>query len=73
MEPQWIVGIVVTVALTVIGWMVTRIVSANQVISTQRETIDTLRRQLDRMEITAELTNKIMLHLPLQKSSGSKE
>jgi hypothetical protein len=73
MDPQWIVGITITVALTVIGWIVTRLVSANQVISTQRETIDTLRRQLDRMEITAELTNKIMLHLPLQKSSGSTE
>jgi uncharacterized membrane-anchored protein YhcB (DUF1043 family) len=73
MDPQWIVGIVVTVALTVIGWVVARLISAKQVISTQRETIDTLRRQLDRMEITAELTNKIMLHLPLQKSSGSTE
>lgn len=73
MDPQWVVGIVVTIALTVIGWVVTRLVSANQVISTQRETIDTLRRQLDRMEITAELTNKIMLHLPLPKSSGSAE
>lgn len=71
MEPAWIIGIIVTVSLTVIGWLVARNHTLNQVISTQRETIDTLRRQNDRLEITAELTDKIMNQLPKRRSSGS--
>lgn len=71
MEPAWIIGIIVTVSLTVIGWLVARNHTLNQVVSTQRETIDTLRRQNDRLEITAELTDKIMNQLPKRRSSGS--
>lgn len=71
MEPTWIIGIIVTVSLTVIGWLVARNHTLNQVISTQRETIDTLRRQVDRLEITADLTDKIINQLPRSRSSGS--
>lgn len=71
MTTAWAIGIVVTVALTVIGWLVARNHTLNQVIATQRETIDTLRRQVDRLEITAELTDKIMNQLPKQRASGS--
>lgn len=63
MDPAWIVGIVVTVALTVVGWLVNRIVAANQVIATQRETIGELKGQLKEMEITAKFTNLIAEHL----------
>lgn len=66
----WVIPIVVTVALTVIGWLVARNHTLNQVISTQRETIDTLRRQNDRLEITAELTDKFLSQLPKQRSPG---
>lgn len=70
MTTAWIIPIIVTVALTVIGWLVARNVTLNQLVSTQRETIDTLRRQVDRLEITAELTDKIMSQLPKPRLSG---
>ena len=70
MDAAWTIGVVVTVALTAIGWLVARNHTLNQLVSTQRETIDTLRRQVDRMEITAELTDKIMNQLPKPRPSG---
>jgi hypothetical protein len=70
MNAAWTIGIVVTVALTAMGWLLTRNYALNQIISTQRETIDTLRRQVDRLEITAELTDKIMSQLPKPRISG---
>jgi hypothetical protein len=71
MSQAWAIPIIVTVALTVIGWLVARNHTLNQLVSTQRETIDTLRRQVDRMEITAELTDKIMSQLPKPRASGA--
>lgn len=70
MNAAWTIGIVVTVALTAMGWLFTRNYALNQIIATQRETIDTLRRQVDRLEITAELTDKIMSQLPKPRTSG---
>jgi hypothetical protein len=70
MNAAWTIGIVVTVALTAMGWLLTRNYALNQIIATQRETIDTLRRQVDRLEITAELTDKIMSQLPKPRTSG---
>jgi hypothetical protein len=70
MNAAWTIGIVVTVALTAMGWLLTRNYALNQIIATQRETIDTLRRQVDRLEITAELTDKIMSQLPKPRTPG---
>jgi hypothetical protein len=70
MNAAWTIGIVVTVALTAMGWLLTRTYALNQIIATQRETIDTLRRQVDRLEITAELTDKIMSQLPKPRTPG---
>jgi FtsZ-binding cell division protein ZapB len=71
MNAAWTIGIVVTVALTAMGWLLTRNYALNQIIATQRETIDTLRRQVDRLEITAELTDKIMSQLPKEIKNKS--
>jgi hypothetical protein len=70
MNAAWTIGIVVTVALTAMGWLLTRNYALNQIIATQRETIETLRRQVDRLEITAELTDKIMSQLPKPRTPG---
>lgn len=70
MNAAWVIGLVVTVAIAVIGWLVTRNHTLNQVVLTQRETIDTLKRQVDRLEITAELTDRIMSQLPKPRTPG---
>lgn len=71
MEP-WIVGIVVTVLLTIIGWLLAERGTRNKLIDTQRETIRAYERQIDRMEITAKLTDMVVSQqLPQQRVPGS--
>ncbi len=64
MDPWWTVAIVVTISIAVIGWLVLRINAQNQIISTQRDTIDTLNRQLDRQAIVGEVVEKVLNQLP---------
>lgn len=67
---NWIavLAVVTTIVLTVGGWSVghllTRLRTADALVSTQRDTIEDLRRQVQRLEITAELTDKFLTQLP---------
>jgi hypothetical protein len=66
-----VVPIVITVLIAIIGWLLTRLHTLNQLIDTQRETISELRRQVDRLEITAELTDRLVAaQLPKPRQSG---
>lgn len=71
MPEAWLVGIVVTVLLTIIGWLLAERGTRNKLIDTQRETIRVYERQIDRMEITAKLTDMVVSQqLPQQRTSG---
>lgn len=71
MEP-WLMGIVVTVLIAIIGWLVARNHTLNQVVATQRETIDTLKRQVDRYEVIDQVTEQVLKSLPQSRAPGSK-
>jgi hypothetical protein len=72
MAEPWLVGIVVTVLLTIIGWLLAERGTRNKLIDTQRETIRMYERQIDRMEITAKLTDMVVSQqLPQQRAPGS--
>jgi len=72
MTEPWLVGIVVTVLLTIIGWLLAERGTRNKLIDTQRETIRMYERQIDRMEITAKLTDMVVSQqLPQQRAPGS--
>lgn len=63
---------VITALLAVCGWLVTRVHAQNQLISTQRGTIDALTRQLDRMAMIGEVTEQVLASLPAALSKGPK-
>ena len=72
MAEPWLVGIVVTLLLTIIGWLLAERGTRNKLIDTQRETIRMYERQIDRMEITAKLTDMVVSQqLPQQRAPGS--
>ncbi len=59
-----LLSILTVVVLTVSGWVVghlmTRLRTADQLVATQRDTIEDLKRQNQRLEITAELTDRFL-------------
>jgi hypothetical protein len=63
---------VITALIAVCGWLVTRVHAQNQLISTQRGTIDALTRQLDRMDLIGEVTEKVLANLPVTRTGGPK-
>jgi hypothetical protein len=65
-----VMPIMITVLIASIGWLLARLHTLNQLVDTQRETISELRRQVDRLEITAELTDKLLTQLPKPRASG---
>lgn len=67
-----IMPVVITVLLAIIGWLLSRLHTQDQLVATQRETISELRRQVDRLEITAKLTDQIMAQLPKPRSGGNR-
>lgn len=67
-----VLGVVITVLMGVAGWLVARNHTLNQLVAVQRDTIDKLTRQVDRMELTAEITDRVLSQLPLPKSPGVK-
>lgn len=71
MDPWVTVLIAVVTLLTALsGWLVSRVFAQNAIIDTQRETIDALKRQVDRMEMTAEITDRVLAQLPKPRSPG---
>lgn len=67
-----VVPIVVTILLAVIGWLITVVHTKSQVIATQAETIRAQERQIDRLEITAELTDRVVSQLPKPRTGGGR-
>jgi hypothetical protein len=67
-----VLGIVVTALVAACGWLAARNHTLNQLVATQRDTIDTLKRQVDRMELTAEITDRVLSQLPPAKAPGVK-
>lgn len=61
---------VVTLLCTLCGWLVSRVAAQNTIIDTQRDTIDELKRQVDRMSMIGEVTEKVLANLPLSRPSG---
>jgi hypothetical protein len=63
-----VLGIALTAALTVGGWVVShllgRLSTADALVDTKQQTIDELKRQILRLEVTAELTDKFLIVLP---------
>lgn len=68
----WAVALIVSAAVTVIGWLIARLTTQNEVIRTQRETIDVLKRQNDRLETAADVTERVLASLPQQRQPGGK-
>jgi hypothetical protein len=66
----WVVVLIVTASLTAGGWLMSRLTTQNEVIRTQRETIDVLKRHNDRLEVTADVTDKLMSSLPRPRTPG---
>lgn len=64
----WVAGVIVGLLGTVGGWtiahLLTRLRTADALVDTKQETIEDLRRQVQRLEITAELTDKFLRVLP---------
>lgn len=67
-----VLSTVIMVLVAAVGWLVARNHTLNQLVATQRDTIDTLKRQVDRMELTAEITDRVLSQLPLPKTPGPK-
>ncbi len=70
MVDGWVVTVIVSAALVVIGWLVARVTAQNEVHRTQRETIDTQKRQIDRLEVAADVTKDVLERLPLPRAPG---
>lgn len=64
---QLLWGIILAL-LMVIGWFVVHVRAQNAIIATQRETVAALTRQVDRLEITADLTDRFLRGLPQQRT-----
>jgi hypothetical protein len=56
--------------LLVIGWLVTRVVTLNQLADTKQETIEDLRRQVSSLEVTAKIQDRFFTMIP--KAPGEK-
>jgi len=67
---SWILAMVVTISLGVLSWVVSRMTTQNEVIRTQRETIEVQRRQIDRLEVAAEVTERVLSSLPQPRAPG---
>lgn len=65
-----VVAVIVGTAMTVVGWLVSRLTTQNEVIRTQRETIEVQRRQIDRYEAIDVVTEKVLSSLPQPRSPG---
>lgn len=57
---------------TICGWLVARNHTLNQLVHTQRQTIDTQARQLDKTEIIGELNKRILEALPEPRTGGKR-
>lgn len=68
----WVLTAVVGIAVTVVGWLVSRMTTQNELIRTQRETIDVLKRHNDRLEVAAEVTERVLNSLPQPRAPGGK-
>lgn len=64
MVDGWVVALIVTMSMTIVGWLVARLTTQNEVIRTQKETIETQRRMVDNLEITGKLQDKLLKALP---------
>ena len=69
-----VVGIVVALAVPVIGGIIRRLLSrvdiAEATVAAQRITIDTLQRQNDRLEITAQIQDRFFAAFPRAPDPG---
>lgn len=70
MVDGWVVALIVTAALTTLGWVLARLTTQNEVIRVQRETIDVQKRQIDRLEVAAEVTERVLSSLPQPRAPG---
>lgn len=64
MVDGWAVALIVTGAFTVIGWLVARLTTQNEVIRTQNKTIEAQDRTITTLEIAGQLTEKMYRALP---------
>jgi hypothetical protein len=69
-----VVGIVVALAVPVVGGIIRRILSrldvAEALVASKQGTIDTLQRQVDRLEITAQIQDRFFSSLPRTPDPG---
>lgn len=69
-----VVGIVVALAVPVVGGIIRRILSrldvAEALVASKQQTIDTLQRQIDRLEITAQIQDRFFSSLPRTPDPG---
>lgn len=68
----WVVGLIVTASIGILSWVVSRMTTQNELIRTQRETIDVLKRHNDRLEVAAEVTERVLSSLPQPRAPGGK-
>lgn len=65
-----VLGVALSAALTVGGWVVghllTRLRTADELVSTMRDTIADLKGQRDRLQITAEIQDRFFSSVPKQ-------
>lgn len=64
--------VVISVLTAICGWAVSRVVSLNQIINTQRDTIDELKRQVDSLTMIGIVTEKVLDSLPVPRTGGKK-
>jgi hypothetical protein len=60
----WVLALVVTGSFTIIGWLVGRMTTQNDVIRTQEKTIDTQDRTIVSLELAGKLQDKLLRLLP---------
>lgn len=60
----WVLALVVTGSFTIIGWLVARLTTQNDVIRTQERTIDTQERTIISLELAGKLQDKLLRALP---------
>lgn len=63
---------VITVLLAAIGWLVARNHTLNQLTLTQRDTIDELKRQNDRMRLIDDVTAEVLKSIPQARQGGKR-
>lgn len=69
-----VLGIALGAVLTISGWVVShllgRLTTADALVDTKQQTIDELKRQIMKLEVTAELTDKFLTTLPKGSPPG---